>query len=357
MLFGREPKENIDDLFGRKKEVKELESALKLKERLNVVYGVRRMGKTSLIKAVLNEKELPYVFVDVREIYLKYNSVPVEALRSLIAKEFTKLMDNVGIKQEEHRIDGNLDVEDQDLTSLLKSINEWCSNRKLSFVLAFDEAQYLRFSGSVKYDMLFAWSVDNLSNMIYILSGSEIGMLKDFLNYADIKAPLYGRFRNDIYLNRFSTAQSSEFLKSGFHELDKKTSKEEIKDTVGNLDGTVGWLSYYGYYRCIKELNHKMALDKVFEEGYALVKDEIEKLIKYSHKRYLLILKAIVNGQCKWSDIKPYVVAKSGTDIKDSLLNELLQNLVKFRIVEKDELRKEYRIDDPLVTYAIKHMK
>ena len=48
MLFGREPKEDIDDLFGRKKEVKELESALRLKERLNVVYGVRRMGKTSL---------------------------------------------------------------------------------------------------------------------------------------------------------------------------------------------------------------------------------------------------------------------------------------------------------------------
>ena len=250
-----------------------------------------------------------------------------------------------------------LGTEGEGLTDFLKNINRWCSDRKLYFVLAFDEAQYLRFSGSVKYDMLFAWSVDNLSNIIYILSGSEIGMLKDFLNYTDTKAPLYGRFRNDIYLHRFSGKQSGEFLKRGFRELKKKEGKEEVEDAVAVLDGTVGWLSYYGYYRCVKGLRHKDALGKVFEEGYAVVRDEISKLIKYSPKRYLIILKAIVSGQCRWSEIKPYVIAKSGKDIKDSLLNELLQNLIKSGIVEKDELRKEYKINDPLIVHTVKHMK
>src|SRR5208337_4283463 len=97
MLFGKDPKESVTDLFDRKKEVRELEDALRLGERLNVVYGVRRTGKTSLIRAVLNEKEWPYAFIDAREIYLKHNSVPIEALADSIAKEFAGFLNRVGM--------------------------------------------------------------------------------------------------------------------------------------------------------------------------------------------------------------------------------------------------------------------
>ncbi len=358
MLFGRDPKENTADLFDRKKELKKLEEAFRLNERLSIVYGVRRTGKTSLIKAALNEKEWPYAFIDVREIYLKYNSVPLGALNASIANEFAKFLEKMGLSAEEF---ANVGVMEQahDITDLLKRINEWCKNRKISFILAFDETQYLRFGGSVKYDMLLAWSIDNLSNIIYVLSGSEIGTLKAFLKYDNAKAPLYGRFRNDIYLNKFSKEESSKFLAEGFSELGerKRISDQEIEDAVEKLDGVIGWLSYYGYYRSVKKLNHKDALKIVFEEGYILVKNELESLIRYSNRRYLLILKAILSGQNRWSDIKPYVVAKDGKGIKDSLLNMLLQNLVKFGVVEKDELRKTYAIEDPIIAYAVKRMR
>lgn len=303
---------------------------------------------------MLNKKEWPYVFIDVREIYLKYNSVPIETLTELIIKEFMAFFGRLGLDTHES---GENDFEDSNMTGTLRRINEWCKAKKLNFIIALDEAQYLRFSGSVKYDMLLAWSIDNLPNIMFVLSGSEIGTLKDFLDYENIKAPLYGRFRNDIYLKRFSKEESKEYLEKGFAEFGRKPENNELDDVVEKLDGTVGWLSYYGYYRCVKKIDHGKALEKLFEEGYALTKDEIEKLIKNSAKRYLSILKAIASGSNKWSDIKPYVVAKSGKTINDVLLSSLLQNLVKFGIVEKDELRKEYKIEDPLITHTVKKMK
>ncbi len=354
MLFSIDTKESISDLFHRKAEIKELEEALRLKEKLTVIYGVRRTGKTSLIKAVLNEKEWPYVFIDIREIYLKYNSVPIEALAALVIKEFTAFLNKLGFDLYEQ--DEN-DLEEGGITGALRYINAWCKDKKLNFVIALDEAQYLRFSGSVKYDMLLAWSMDNLSNIIFVLSGSEIGTLKEFLDYENVNAALYGRFRNDIYLKRFSKEQSKEYLEKGFAEFGRKLGYNEAKNVEEKLDGTVGWLSYYGYYRCVKKMDHTKALDKLFEEGYALTKDELEKLIKNSSKRYLLILKAVASGSNKWSEIKPYVVAKSGKTIKDGLLSNLLQNLVKFGVIEKDELRKEYRIEDPLIMYTVTKMK
>jgi uncharacterized protein len=352
MLFGKDPKEDVNDLFDRRKEIKSLLDAFRLNERLSIVYGIRRIGKTSLIKSALNEKEWPYVFIDVRELYLKHSSISIETLADLIETEFMNFIKNIGeVKGTETR--RSLGIGDDSLTELLKDINEWCKNRKISFVIAFDEAQYLRFSGNIKYDMLLAWSVDNLSNIVYVLSGSEIGVLKDFLNYENVKAPLYGRFRNEIYLNRLNSTDSRSFLEKGFAELDKKINKNDVEEVVRRFGGTIGWLSYYGYYSGVKGLPHDEAMSKIFDDGYSIVKNEIENLIKFSSKRYMLILKAIAKGQNKWSDIKPYVIAKSGEKITDSQLNSLLQNLVKFGIVEKDELRKEYSINDPIVLHFI----
>jgi len=279
--------------------------------------------------------------------------VPIEAFEASITREFMAFFDKLGLDANES--DEN-DFGDGGVTRALKHINDWCKGKKLNFIIALDEAQYLRFSGSVKYDMLLAWSMDNLANIIFVLSGSEVGTLKDFLDYENVDAPLYGRFRNDIYLKRFNKEESKGYLEKGFEEFGRKLGNNEVNDVVEKLGGTVGWLSYYGYYRCVKKFDHNKALEKLFEEGYALTKDELGKLIRNSSKRYLLILKAIASGSNKWSDIKPYVIAKSGKAIKDPQLNNLLQNLVKFGIIEKDMLRKEYKIEDPLILHTVKKM-
>src|SRR5208283_1879461 len=111
---------------------------------------------------------------------------------------------------------------------LLSNIDRWCSAKKTRFLFVLDEAQYLRFSKKVAYDGVMAWSVDNLKSVTFIVSGSEVGVLKEMLNYDDIRAPLYGRQRNEIVLGKLSPEESREFLMRGFKEQNENITEEQI---------------------------------------------------------------------------------------------------------------------------------
>ena len=49
-----------------------------------IVYGLRRMGKTSLILFTLNDLKLDYLFLDVREIVKQKNRICYKDLLSLL---------------------------------------------------------------------------------------------------------------------------------------------------------------------------------------------------------------------------------------------------------------------------------
>jgi len=67
MLFDPKPKK-ISDIFDRKEEIETLKRFLGSSEPLILVYGLRRMGKTSLILSTLNSIKIDYLFLDIREI-------------------------------------------------------------------------------------------------------------------------------------------------------------------------------------------------------------------------------------------------------------------------------------------------
>ncbi|MGC9135631.1 hypothetical protein [Caldivirga sp.] len=54
MLFNLEPKSSRIDLYDRDYELRELYDAVNRNEKIIVVYGVRRVGKTSLVKSFLS---------------------------------------------------------------------------------------------------------------------------------------------------------------------------------------------------------------------------------------------------------------------------------------------------------------
>ena len=84
------------------------------------------------------------------------------------------------------------------------------------------------------------------------MTGSEVGLLFDFLKFNAPNAPLFGRYHHDIVLGRFSPELSAEFLRRGFDEGEVKVSEREIKGAIEELDGIVGWLALYGYVRGMK---------------------------------------------------------------------------------------------------------
>jgi AAA+ ATPase superfamily predicted ATPase len=363
MLFDVAPKERRADFYDRHVELNEVLEALRLGERLVLVYGIRRIGKSSLIKVALSEANAPYIFIDTREIYYNENIITTSHLIKYLVdglKKYMKWYEKIGFNLKEAlknikkiRVkDYEIELEFKakiSITTLLSEINSWCSRHDMRFVFVFDEAQYLRFS-NVRYDGLIAWAIDNLSNITFILTGSEVGVLREFLRVDDAEAPLFGRYRREVYVDRFTKEQALDFLKQGFRELNLEPSTDELEEVVETFDGLVGWLTYYGYYRTIRRLDHKEAMTKVFEEGSKLVLSELERIIAPSRKRYIAILKAIAYGAMSWSDIKAYTIARTGT-ITDKRFAELIKNLIRYGYLQKEN--NKYKISDPIVKYVV----
>jgi len=66
MLFSTEPKRSLKDLFDREEEVKKLRNSLN--ERMILLLGLRRIGKSSLVLSTLNSTDANFIFVDVRKV-------------------------------------------------------------------------------------------------------------------------------------------------------------------------------------------------------------------------------------------------------------------------------------------------
>ncbi|MFA4662113.1 ATP-binding protein [Pyrococcus kukulkanii] len=357
MLFEIKPKSRRKDLYDREKELKEFRDALKLGENLILILGIRRLGKSSLLNVALNELKLPYAKIDVRSLYFTFGTIPQdvlvrEILESLLrsTRRFRKF--RVGLERLVDSIEGievsGLKVRigrKVHLIDILEKIDSWGER----VIIAFDEAQYLRFSG-LQYDGLIAYAIDNLPNVTFVLTGSEVGMLHDFLGLDNPKKPLFGRYAREIVLERFSRDKSIDFLIKGFSELSIDVPQDEIEDAVEKLDGIVGWLTMYGYLRGVRKLSHEEALSELLNMARSLVREELDKILSHS-KRYGMILKAVSLGNERWSEIKEFVESKTGR-INDAKFSILLRNLVKYGYLDK--ISGKYRIPDPIVREIIR---
>jgi len=145
-----------------------------------MVYGKRRVGKTTLIQKALKSSS--------------YRTVYFECLKGT-------MQDNIsGFVQELVRAKilpvplnfGTL----QDVFAYLNALPE-------KIVVVIDEYPYLKaMNDSATVDSIFQNIIDNrLANIELILSGSHIGMMKDTLQE---KNALYGRFAVTIKLNELS---------------------------------------------------------------------------------------------------------------------------------------------------------
>jgi hypothetical protein len=351
-LFDPEPKKKKGDFYNRKAELRELLDSIE-KEKFVVIQGIRRLGKSSLLNVALAESKYPFVKLDLREVYFAHGSVSKFYLYHAFSQELSRLskthrlaswLEKVrGIKIAGFEIQLDWREGGASLTDVFRAMDRWASARKEKVIIAIDEAQYLRFAGRTRYDGLLAWAIENSDNLVFALTGSQVGVLQDFLGMDNPGSPLYGRYAKIIKLGRLGREEAMDFLKKGFKEAGVKPPN--LEEVVDALDGLIGWLTLYGH-TCV--FDGRAELEWFLKMAAKLAAEESKKILRGSD-RYQMVLRAIASGALRWSEIYERASVKLGP-ISKSDLTYLLDNLLRYGYLERLE-DGSFVIPDPVVKY------
>ncbi|MGC8543479.1 MAG: AAA family ATPase [Vulcanisaeta sp.] len=341
MLFNLHPKERRDELFGRDSEVEYIERQVRAGNWV-IIGGQRGIGKTSLLKVVLNELSrdgLKAIYINVRGINT------LRDLLSLLINELNKHKISLRLSLSLNFILGSAGITlsrgsrvFNSLLELLLSINE-------ETVIGLDEVQELsRVSGQL-IKILGNVFTSN-PKVSFIFTGSYIGLTKALLN-PNPESPLYGRPPVEVKLRPFSDDLSREFLRRGFEELGVRFGAYDL--VINKLDGIVGWLTLFGNYHGIRGLSLDGALRETVNEGVKIMVSELEHFLedKANKALYLGVLSAlrVVN---RWKDIKFAVETKLSREVGDRELVNVLNALINYNFIEKVK-EGEYRLVDPML--------
>jgi AAA+ ATPase superfamily predicted ATPase len=220
------------------------------------------------------------------------------------------------------------------LVGLLSEIDRKTNN----FILALDEVQATKPPVSAQLRNLLAYGYDNFENINFIVAGSEIGLLRDFLGTERPDSPLYGRDIYEINVERLAKEEAKEFLMRGFKEEGLNPPANIIEEALNYFDGIIGWLALFGrkYADGIRDLKD------LKEIAINLALDELKKL----SFRERLVLKAIASSSNSWVQVRRYIEEKEGITLPKATLSRLIEKMQKLSIV------KDYRFLDPIYKEA-----
>ena len=291
----------------RQKELKLLEDEYRDEGfRFSVLYGRRRVGKTTLLKKYITDK--PYI----------YFLVTFETMPSILDR-FKELVANY-LNDEFLR-----GIEVRNFRQIFEYLSNHTGSKKLIIVI--DEFQYLsKIDSSIPSE--FQYIVDEIlkdKNIHLILCGSIISMMyEQTLSYS---SPLYGRRTSSIKLD----ALDFEYLSAFF----PKREENELIELYAVLGGVPKYLELFRDSKDIFQAIEKNILDKnafLYEEPRFILQNEVNEPVTY-----FSILETIANGEHKIGNIA-------------SKLNKNVQNITSFisKLIELEILYKDVPITEKL---------
>ena len=283
--------------IGRKREMEKLESEYSRDSSFVVIYGRRRVGKTTLIKEFLKNKTAFY-FLATEEI----ESQSMKRLAGVVARTTNnRLLQNATFT---------------DWLDLFQVIADYEPEKKKVFVI--DEFPYLVKTNSAFPSILQnAWDeVLKDKNVMLILSGSLIGMMqKHALSY---DSPLYGR--------RTSQMRLAPLLFTDIYAVQSLSFTESVEQ-YAVTGGVPKYLEFFEDGRELTEQIKDAVLSKngfLYEEPFFLLKSESMTAVNY-----FSIIKAIADGNHKIGKIAGVL------GIESSKLTPYLSTLSELGFVEK----------------------
>ena len=257
--------------IGRKSELRKLEAEYSRGGGFVVIYGRRRVGKTTLVKEFLKGKTLFY-FLATEEV----ESQSMRRLASVVARATgNSLLSRISF---------------DDWLDLFQVIAEYKPGEKK--VLVIDEFPYLVKTNPAFPSILqSAWDeVLRDSDVMLILSGSLIGMMqKHALSY---ESPLYGRRTAQMRLSPLPFTDV--YAEQG-------GSFADAVERYAVTGGIPKYLEFFQNGRPLREQLEEEVLSKsgfLYEEPYFLLKSESMTAVNY-----FSIIRAIADGNHKGGKI------------------------------------------------------
>ena len=341
MLFSPEPKTRRQDYFDYEEELARFTGWLKDDlTKLVIIRGLRRTGKTSFVNVGLADSGQKYIRLDARSLTglsrVEFEKRLLEAFKEVawLPEKILKRLSSIEYAAK---------------FSFRSADSLWAYLTSQRAIIFIDEAQALKGSGS---DALLA-SIYDSTKCKLVLSGSEIGMLNDFIGTENPAAPLFGRAAQTIDMHPLAREKSLEFLSKGFAQAKKNIKKEELEYAVDRLDGVIGWLTYFGFTALQEQ--PQAALEKTLAAGTAMMKKEFAAFVATrpgARKRYEFAMEAVCSGNRTWTTVKTYLSAQQGYAISDHQLANFLSTLVAYSFLTK--ANEEYFPADPIIQQAWK---
>ena len=263
-----------------------------------VMYGRRRVGKTTIINEFIKNKEVIY-----------FTGVESNEKQNLV--NFSKSIITYETGQES-------DLVYPSFQSAFEQVFRLSGDRRI--VLVIDEYPYVaRSAGSLAstLQMLIDKNKEQ-SKLFIILCGSSMSYMEDeVLSY---KAPLYGRKTAQFKIQPFNFEETCEYLKD-FNDHDKAF-------IYGVVGGTPQYLSYADPKSDVADNIKAMYLKStspLFDEPNSLIKLEMKDPAAYT-----AIISAVADGYTKLGDI----ASKAG--ISTALCANNIKQLISLGIVRKE---------------------
>ena len=305
------------NFIDREKELETLNKEYNKENSFVILYGRRRVGKTTLIKEFIKDKKAFYFFADKQN-----ENLQIERFKSQISEYFKdEFLKKIEIK---------------DWNTLFDYFLIKIENDKFIFVI--DEFQYLCMVNK-NFSSIFQKIYDEKlkdKNIMIILCGSLISMMySETLTY---ESPLYGRRTAQIKLQAIKFKYYNEFFKN-------KSIQEliELYSITGGVPKYI--LSLNRNKSAIYNIENNI-FDKnnyLYSEPKFLLQEEVNDL-----SRYFAILNAISIGRTKMSAISSYLQINSGG------LSPYISKLIDLDILEKEVPITESVENTKKVLYRIK---
>jgi len=264
-----------------------------------VLYGRRRVGKTTLLKEFIADKPSIYFLVT-----LENFNIVLKRLQDIVAD----FLGDSFLK--------NLELKD------IKQLFEYLSQKEYEqkLIIIIDEFQYLtKLDNSIPSQ--FQYIVDELlknKNIHLVLCGSLISMMyEQTLSY---NSPLYGRRTSAIKLEAIEYAYLKEFFPS--------QSTDELIELYSILYGVPKYLEMFSQSGNIFKSIEKNILNPsgyLYHEPQFILQNEVNEPITY-----FSILEIIANGEHKLGNI----ASKLGKNVQN--ITSFIAKLLELDIIYKD---------------------